>query len=469
MQPRQKGWKRGEAMLKRSLATRKSEAHWLLPVAIVIIISYNHIRMEALGHLIPEWLLEWLKVYFVPFIKVEGRKLLLTMFKGVADVLLFIGLPLSISIGSQAVWNTRYNLAPTQQEQVARWAGVANLIAYIEDVPPVVPLVLWYKEGGMRAENPLNCEGIMGLYTAVNTGALPCFPPGTVSPEDVAYQLQLGARTFKSYCPEISYTTTAPAILQRCYLYYNAGPHTRTDPDRSAYVMNEYDTAHSNMLHTDIQGRSYRLKALGAWPVHLAMQTQIAQSQETATMPPFLLAPALLAQEKLDEWWASKIEDPLPSTDSETSLTTCGAIKEAECLVTAHTSGDSLLRPALSPLMEPLVAIEEVTCSIIPSMALSSQKSSLVLAPASGSLTRYTDEDGHLAIQIENEEWSIWLMGLRSYVTTPGSVEAGQPVGAIGGVDSQTPAVHYAIYDKKNAGFVDPVAFLPTGACPPAN
>jgi hypothetical protein len=79
------------------------------------------------------------------------------------------------------------------------------------------------------------------------------------------------------------------------------------------------------------------------------------------------------------------------------------------------------------------------------------------------------DQKGHLAVHIENDEWSVWLTGLRSYATSEGAIQAGDPIGAIGGQDSNTPLLHYAIYDKIKAGFVDPMSFMPLGACPTAN
>ncbi|HRU95689.1 MAG TPA: hypothetical protein P5195_10705, partial [Anaerolineae bacterium] len=72
-----------------------------------------------------------------------------------------------------------------------------------------------------------------------------------------------------------------------------------------------------------------------------------------------------------------------------------------------------------------------------------------------------------LAVLIENDEWSVWLLGLRSYIAAPGPVTAGTIVGAVSGAKSDWPAVHYAVYDKRQAAFVDPVGFLPVGACPP--
>ncbi|MGC9395552.1 MAG: hypothetical protein ACP5J4_11925, partial [Anaerolineae bacterium] len=270
--------------------------------------------MEWITGLLPGWLVEWFRIYIAPFLKVQIRVMARAMLSGITDTLLFISLPLVISFGSQAVWSSRYQLTMTQQTQLERWGSVAQLIAYMEDVPPVVPLVLWYKENGMREENPNNCEGIMGLYSAVTSGALPCFPPGPISASEVARQLRMGTHVFKNYCPDISYTTTDPKLIQKCYLYYNAGPRSRTAPDNSAYVMNGYDAAHQNMILTDIQGRQHRLTALGAWPTHIAMQMQLAQWHTTG-MPPAVLAPAMLVQELIDKIWTAteNVEENRPS------------------------------------------------------------------------------------------------------------------------------------------------------------
>lgn len=428
--------------------------------------------MEFLTSFLPGWLIEWLQIYAAPFFKLQLRAMLRAMLLGVTDTILFITLPLSISIGSQAVWNARYHLTATQQAQIEQWASVSQLVAYLEDVPPMVPLVLWYKEAGLKAENPANCEGIMGLYTAITTGALPCFPHGPIDAWEIAYQLRLGARTFKEYCPDIRYTTTDPYTLKKCYLYYNAGPRTKMSPNESAYVMNGYDAAHQNMVLTDIHGQQYRLTALGAWPVHLAVQAQLAQ-QRTPTAPPVVLAPAMLIQEGWDrlrlEYTGVVPQDTHPSDvvlAPEGSLSVmCREPQFSECLVVPH-AGDPTLRPHLSPLLVAPVQVGELTCGLLPGIALAPPQSSVVLAPLPGELTRYADVYGHLSVRIENAAWIVWITGLRSYAVAPGAVEAGRPIGAIGGVGSSTPTIQYAVYDKINSGFVDALSFIPATMCP---
>ncbi len=425
-----------------------------------------NLTMDALLAYLPVWLKEWLQVYLVPFLKLEVRKLLLVAFQGVLDTLLFLGLPVALSMGAHAVWQGRYQLTPAQQEQVARWASISDLIAYMEDIPPVVPLVLWYKEAGLRAENPANCEGIMGLYTAVRRGELPCFPPGPITPQEIAYQLQLGARTFKSYCPDIHYTTTDSELLKLCYLRYNAGPNAGGDPNASAYVMNGYDEAHQNMIHRDIQGREYRMQSLGAWPVTLAIQAQLQLSyQRPYELPGFIIEPVALVQEGADRVWVVQ-EKPAVTLAAEPTFAPCREARVESCFAAPHTDGDPSLRPALNPLVVTMAKSSEPRCGLIAGVELMPYKTSVVVAPMSGTLTRYTDAQGHLAVQIENAEWRVWLGGLRSYVTAPGEVDAGQAIGVVGGAESNTPAVYYAVYDRVSGQYVDPLHFVPRGTCP---
>lgn len=427
--------------------------------------------MEFLASLVPNWLIEWLRIYALPFFKLQFRVILRALFLGVTDTILFISLPITITIGSQNVWNARYHLTTTQQAQIEHWANTAQMIAYVEDVPPVVPLVLWYKEGGLQALNPDNCEGIMGLYTAVSSGEIPCFSPGEIDAREIIEQLHLGARTFKEHCPEISYTTVNPNVIKRCYLAYNAGPNSRTPPNSSAYVMNGYDDQHQNMIHTDIQGRQYKLTALGAWPTHISMQAQLAQSGK-ASAPMFILAPAMLAQELIDKVWTSQADRKRPSDvvlTPNATPTMCRASKVFECFITPYTSGDANLHPRLSPLQIGPLQSSALTCGLLPGLDLTPPKQSVVLAPMPGYLTRYTDSKGHLAVQIENAEWTVWITGMRSYTAPEGDLEAGKTIGVIGGADSQTPAIHYTVYDKTNDGFVDGLSFVPATACPASN
>lgn len=425
--------------------------------------------MEWLIQLLPGPFVEWLRIYIAPFFKLQIRAIFHGLLWGIADTLLFITLPLGISLGSQAFWSARYHLTITQQQQVERWSNAARLIAYLEDVPPVTPLVLWFKEGGLQESNPTNCEGIMGLYTDVTTGRLPCFPAGALNAREVLYQMQLGARTFKTYCPEVHFNTVDPRILKKCYLRYNAGPSAQTDPNQSAYVMNGYDEFHKDMVHTDIQGRKYRLTALGAWPTHLAMQAQLAQ-RETPIAPLAFLAPMMLGQEVWDRLWIRQ-ENITPPSDvvlddpAQQGELFCREAEVRECFVAPHVEGNPELRPAHSPLLLTPESVSEPACGLLPGIEMAASKPSIVLAPVSGQLRRYVDGLGHLAVQIENEEWTVWITGLRSYNAPEGAVKVGTPIGAIGGVGSSTPDIHYAIYDQNQAGFVDTLSFLPVDAC----
>jgi len=413
---------------------------------------------------LPLWLKEWGKYYIAPLLKVEGRRLLLTVLRGSLDTLLAFTLPLTVVVSTHAALESRYTLTPAQQEQVARWAPVAMAVARVEDVPPLVPLVLWYKEGGLQAVNPSNCEGIMGLHTAVTSGQLPCFTPGAIDAQEVARQLRLGAAAFKAHCPEVSYTTTDPEVLKRCYLYYNAGRNTRIGADRSGYVMNGYDAAHQNMLHRTETGRIVRLQALGAWPVHLAIQAQLAAGPSIQE-PSILLPTNLVLQEARDRLWATWVR--VGAVPSELAAAPrCREAVVGDCFAAPHTDGEPALRPALSPLLAPVEQATAPACGLLPGLDLESSAPSLVVAPMGGELGRYLDQWGHLTLQVENDEWIVWLSGLRSQTASPGTVERGEWIGAIGGVGSDTLALHYAVFDKRNGSFVDPVAFLPAGYCP---
>ena len=107
------------------------------------------------------------------------------------------------------------------------------------------------------------------------------------------------------------------------------------------------------------------------------------------------------------------------------------------------------------------------TCDLMPGIELVPPEASIVLAPVNGYLSRFSDSHGHLAVKIENEVWIVWITGLRSYVVPAGDVTVGTAIGAASGAGSRTPGIHYAIYDKISAGFVDPLSFIPMDVCPP--
>ncbi len=412
---------------------------------------------------LPPWLQDWVRRYLLPILQIEVRHLIWIFIQGVAETILLFALPTAAVIGSQKVWESRYRLTPAQQNQVARWAAVADVIARMEDVPPVTPLVLWYKEGGLQAVNPENCEGIMGLYSAVRSGRLPCFPPGPIDDAEVARQLRLGAAIFKEHCPEVRYTTTDPETLKRCYLYYNAGRLTRLNPDQSGYVMNGYDAAHQNMLHRTASGQVVRLQVLGAWPVHLAIQAQLAH-QPTAALPSLLLPLALTLQEVRDRLWVWATIRQAPSS-LPALLPTCASPVVRDCFILPH-QGDPRLYPVLAAGMT-VSRVGEATCGSFPGAAMEVARPSLFPAPMPGRLARYTDQWGHLIVQIENDEWTLWVAGLRSVVAGIGEVSRGQPLGSVGGGRGEFFFV--TVYDKIRGGYVDPRAFLVQNVCPPVD
>ncbi|RME31044.1 MAG: hypothetical protein D6793_12670, partial [Thermoflexia bacterium] len=417
--------------------------------------------MSAWAAWIPPWLREWAQQYLLPFLKVQIRELLWVFLQGVLETLLLFALPATAVVGSQKVWEGRYRLTPAQQETVARWAQVADAVARLEDVPPVTPLVLWYKEGGLRAVNPDNCEGIMGLHSAVRSGRLPCFPPGPIDDAEVARQLRLGARIFKEHCPEVHYTTTDPATLKRCYLYYNAGRGTRLDPDRSGYVMNGYDAAHQNMLHRTASGQVVPLQVLGAWPVHLAIQAQLNRTPSPGLPSPFLPVVRLL-QEGWDRLWAwaappTRIR-PRPAPNPS-----CFSPAVGECFVAPHRGGKDGLAPILR-LDTPVRWVGEATCGLFPGAAMATEQAVLLPAPMPGRLAFYTDQWGDLTLQIENEEWILWVSGLRSSVTGSKEVRAGEPLGVVRGGKARP--FYVALYDKVAGGYVDPRFLLAQSVCP---
>lgn len=409
---------------------------------------------------LPPWLKEWGKVYLLPSLQTEARLLLRRLIQGLLDTFLLFTIPTAMMAGSEKLWENRYRLSPSQQETVIRWAQVSEAIAFLEDVSPVTPLVLWYKEAGLQAVNPDNCEGIMGLYSAVRSGRLPCFPPGPIDDAEVARQLRIGAAIFKEHCPEVHYTTTDPEILKRCYLYYNAGRNTRQHPDRSGYVMNGYDAAHQNMLHRTASGQVVRLQALGAWPVHLAIQAQLAQ-HPTLTRPSLLLSVGRTWREGLDRIWAwatpPRSISPLPIYDLP-----CISPAVGGCFVAAHTGEWPELRPRISTTI-PVQKVGEALCGLFPGATLETDRLTFLTAPMPGRLARYADQWGGLTVQIENDEWIVWVSGLRSIIRATGEVKTGQWLGTVGGSGK---VFHIAVYDKMRYGFVDPRPFLNQPTCP---
>jgi len=168
------------------------------------------------------------------------------------------------------------DLSERQIGVVEEFAHVAIRIAHEEDVPPAVPLVLWYKENSLSRTAPGNCEGLMGLHTYYAVEGR-CFPAGWTSVATVESQLRHGSRTFKRYCPEIDFHTADAALIQRCYMYYNKGPETTSTVRDSAYVVNKWDGNNGMWLYT-VGGERLWITSLGAWPAHIQI-TQLMAKQ----------------------------------------------------------------------------------------------------------------------------------------------------------------------------------------------
>ncbi|RMG96484.1 MAG: M23 family metallopeptidase [Chloroflexi bacterium] len=418
--------------------------------------------------ILPEWFRAWLRYWLLPALGLESGQLVLGVVRGIYDGLLFLLLGLGLLSGGRYYMEGQFTLPRETQALVLKWAPVADHIARRVDIPREVPLVLWFKENSMRAINPENCTGIIGAYDLVRSGERPCFTPGPISDLEVSEQLAIGAVEFKKRCPEITYLTQDPDIIKRCYLAYNAGvgAASRLDPDKSAYVMNNYDDAHRNMVYSDVELGTVRVTSLGAWPAHLAMQSLIASQVDLAERP-FSLT-LLDTSTRLYDWASNQllrfriastgteIHMPIPETRTP---------PDADCLQSPHSAGSPFLRPALNPVTESPILTQDVHgCSYgMPGLDISSENSTAVLqAPMPGQVTTYTDKWYNSTIRIENEEWIIWLLHPRSYLIKEGKVKRGQPVGVMGDIGIATgPHVHYVIYDKINETFVDPALFLP--------
>ncbi|MCA9973691.1 MAG: M23 family metallopeptidase [Anaerolineales bacterium] len=362
----------------------------------------------------------------------------------------------------------QYALPGTTQATVLQWAPIADQIARQVDIPREVPLVLWFKESSMLAENPDSCTGIMGTYDLVRSGTRPCFTPGPISDFEVREQLLIGAQEFKVRCPDITYWTQDADTIKRCYLAYNAGPGVakRVDPDNSAYVMNGFDEAHQNMVYSDIELGTVRVTALGAWPAHLAMQSLII-TQLDQTERPLSLTLLDISTRIYDSAYQAAIDHNLirRGDAGEMAFPALRTVQQQACLGEARLLGRPSLRPSLNPVTESPILTQDVHgCSYnLPGVDISSDNSTAVLqTPMPGYLTTYTDRWYNSTIRIENDEWVVWLLHPRSYSLKEGPVKRGQAVGVMGAVGIATgPHVHYTIYDKVREQFVDPALFMP--------
>ncbi len=413
------------------------------------------------------WLKAWLQ-QLIPALGLEARQLLWGTFRGMLDALLFIFLGAGFLVGGRAYMNGEYALPRQTQTTVLKWAPIADNIARRADIPRESLLVIWFKENSMQAINPDLCTGIMGVYDLVRSGEYPCFPPGPISDSAVSQQLVIGALEFKKRCPDVTYFTQSPDTLKRCYLAYNAGVSAaeRLDPDSSAYVMNNYDEAHTNMVYSDVELGTVQVTALGAWPAHLAIQSLIL-SQWDAEERPFPIT-LLDISSRLYDWgdfFFTKITDP--DRDPYGALTFAAErnINNQTCIGEAHILGRLSQRPKISPVSESQILTQDLHgCEYgLPGLDISSQNNKTILrSPIPGHLTTYTDRWFNSAIRIENDEWIVWLLHPRSYLLKEGKVKSGQAVGVMGDIGNATgPHVHYSVYDKVNELFVDPRIFFP--------
>lgn len=416
----------------------------------------------------PEWLRTWLRFHLLPALGLQTEQLTLGFLKGMYDTLLLLLLGTGFLVSGRYYMDGQYALPRTTQAVVLKWAPISDQIAREADIPREVPLVLWFKENSMQAVNPDLCTGIIGAYDLVRSGELACFTPGPISDIEVSKQLAIGAMEFKKRCPEITYYTQDPEVIKRCYLAYNAGvgASKRLDANESAYVMNNYDEAHTNMIYSDVELGTVQVTALGAWPAHLSIQSLIL-SQLDETERPLSLTLLDISTRVYD--WASfglaKLFNKTLVNNSEMAFPSNRTLHDSACLEAPHRLGRPSLRPSLNPVTEsPRLTQDIHGCSYsLPGLDISSDNETAVLqAPMPGHLTTYTDRWYNSTMRIENDEWIVWLLHPRSYLIKEGEVKRGQAIGVMGAVGYATgPHVHYTIYDKVNEVFVDAQQFIP--------
>ncbi|MCA9929961.1 MAG: M23 family metallopeptidase [Anaerolineales bacterium] len=418
---------------------------------------------------LPEWFRAWIQYHVLPYLGLQPQVMALGVVKGMFDMLLLLLLGFGFLSGSRLYMGGQYTVSRDIQSTVLKWAPISNQIAQQANIPREVPLVLWFKENSMKAENPGNCTGIIGAYDLVRSGSHACFTPGSISDIEVREQLKVAAAEFKKRCPEITFFTQDPDMIKRCYFAYNAGTGaaSRLDANDSAYVMNNYDEAHQNMIYSDIELGTVQVTALGAWPAHLAFQSLIT-SQVDAVERPFSISLLDMNTRIYDMAGnlIAELTDRSYGTDVEMAFPAERDMTQADCLGEPHRLGRPSLRPRLNPVTESPILTQDVHgCSYsLPGLDISSDNNTAVLqAPIPGEVTTYTDRWYNSTIRIENDEWIVWLLHPRSYFVEDGEkVSRGQAVGVMGSVGFATgPHVHYALYDKVNETFVDPRNFLP--------
>ena len=423
------------------------------------------------------WFQHWAQQYLIPLLKIQLKLGLVGIFDGAIDVLLLLGVLTTAAVSGNAYMDRQYTLPRQAQQQVITWAAISERVAREADIPPITPLVLWYKESGLAAVNPANCEGLLGLHDLIVSREHACFTPGPVGPVEIVEQLRIGARGFKERCAQIHYTTIDPDVIKRCYLNYNAGARARMNPDQSAYVMNGYDDAHQNMVHRDVQGTVYRLRNLGAWPAHLAIESlllNLADSPSDVRVNQVGVERAFgPAIDTLIRWrdqladgldWPTWLKPAAPLAAARAGM--WRVPRTSDCLVKPHAGGNPDLRPNLDPVaQEPVLTQDLHGCNYaLPGLDISSKKNlaSPLQSPMPGQVITFTDQWQNTTIRIENVEWVVIMLHPRSYLVRRGDVLEGRWVGVMGAQGRATgPHVHFSIYDKICKGYVDPGAFIP--------
>ena len=417
---------------------------------------------------LPDWFRIWIQNQVIPALGLEPQLIATSMLRGIFDSFLYIMLLSGLLAGGRYYLEDQYALPSHIQETVIKWAPIADHIAREADIPREVPLVLWFKENSMKANNPESCTGLIGAYDLVRSGQRPCFTPGPVSDLEVSEQLAIAAVEFKLRCPDITYYTQDPETIKRCYFAYNAGSGAaaRLNADESAYVMNNYDASYSNMIYSDIELGTVQVTALGAWPTHLAFQSLIVAQMDIVERPLSLSILNISTQiyDLGSQAWR-EFQGNSYGKDVIMTLPNGRTVNSSDCLKEPHRLGRFSLKPRLNPVSESPILTQDVHgCSYsLPGLDISSDNRSAILqAPMPGELTTYTDQWFNSTIRIENDEWIVWLLHPRSYFIEEGTVTRGQAVGVMGAVGYATgPHVHYTIYDKVNEVFVDPANFLP--------